>query len=156
MADIAASTRLYRSGNPFKRPCPLVAFAHTRAEFDATVEGYEAFSAESTSKPEGKGAKGKMTAAQANQYKRALKSKEDEKKLAEELRELIPGIEKEEQVRDFLLICLDCLLTVSASSEGEETSGGGRGIGADGRMAQYQDKADDAQSRLRVRWGWRR
>jgi len=50
------------------------------------------------SKPEGKGPKGKLTAAQSGQYKKALKGKEDEGKLAEKLRELIPAIEKEEAV----------------------------------------------------------
>jgi len=49
-------------------------------------------------KPEGKGPKGKLTAAQSSQYKKALKGKEDEGKLAEKLRELVPLIEKEEAV----------------------------------------------------------
>ena len=49
-------------------------------------------------KPEGKGPKGKLTAAQSTQYKKAMKGKEDEGKLAEKLRELIPLIEKEEAV----------------------------------------------------------
>jgi hypothetical protein len=49
-------------------------------------------------KPDGKGPKGKLTAAQSTQYKKAIKGKEDEGKLAEKLRELIPLIEKEEAV----------------------------------------------------------
>lgn len=49
-------------------------------------------------KPDGKGPKGKLTAAQSTQYKKAMKGKEDEGKLAEKLRELIPLIEKEEAV----------------------------------------------------------
>jgi len=49
-------------------------------------------------KPEGKGPKGKLTAAQSTQYKKAMKGKEDEGKLAEKLKELVPLIEKEEAV----------------------------------------------------------
>lgn len=113
-ADLLASTRLYRSGNPFKRPCPLGAFTHTRAEFDAIIEGYEAHAVEPTDKPEGKGAKGKLTVTQSNQYKRVLKSKEDEEKLAMGLRELIPGIEKEEQVSH------SCPAFVDSSDVGSE------------------------------------
>lgn len=95
---IAASTRLYRSGNPFKRPCPLVAFTHTRAEFDEAIARYAAFGDEPPAKPEGKGPKGKLTTAQSTAYKKLVKVKEEEKKLAEQLTALIPGIEKEEQV----------------------------------------------------------
>jgi hypothetical protein len=54
-------------------------------------------------KPEGKGPKGKLTAAQSGQYKKALKGKEDEGKLAEKLKEMIPAIEKEEAVSIFTL-----------------------------------------------------
>jgi hypothetical protein len=54
-------------------------------------------------KPDGKGPKGKLTAAQSTQYKKAMKGKEDEGKLAEKLRELIPLIEKEEAVSSHFL-----------------------------------------------------
>jgi hypothetical protein len=40
-----------------------------------------------------------LTAAQTSQYKKTLKGKEDEGKLAQKMRDLIPAIEKEDAVR---------------------------------------------------------
>jgi hypothetical protein len=92
------STRVYKSGNPYKRPCPLVVLSQTRAEFDALAEKYSDHAEKPAVKPEGKGPKGKLTAAQSSQYKKAVKGKEDEGKVAEKLKEMIPAIEKEDAV----------------------------------------------------------
>lgn len=92
------SPRVYKSGNPFKRPCPLTPITTTRAELEALTEFYAEHGAKDIVKPDGKGPKGKLTAAQSTQYKKAIKGKEDEGKLAEKLRELVPLIEKEEAV----------------------------------------------------------
>jgi hypothetical protein len=95
---MADSPRIYKSGNPFKRPCPLIPITTTRAELEALTETYAEYGARDIVKPEGKGPKGKLTVAQNTQYKKAMKGKEDEGKLAEKLRELVPLIEKEEAV----------------------------------------------------------
>lgn len=55
---------------------------------------------------------------QVNQYKRTLRSKEDEGKLATGLRELIPGIEKEEQVS-----CASRIASVASADAGSEYRG---------------------------------
>jgi hypothetical protein len=63
------------------------------------LETYAEHSIKPTVKPEGKGPKGKLTAAQTSQYKKTLKGKEDEGKVAQKMRDLIPAIEKEDAVR---------------------------------------------------------
>ncbi|WVR06507.1 hypothetical protein IAU60_003538 [Kwoniella sp. DSM 27419] len=81
------SWRLYKSGNPFKRPCPLTLLATTRDEYETVLSEIEAFGAQPTAN-----SKGKETAAQ----KKLAVSIRNEKALGEKLRERIEGIEKEE------------------------------------------------------------
>ncbi|OXG18707.1 hypothetical protein C366_02816 [Cryptococcus neoformans Tu401-1] len=82
------SWRLYRSGNPFKRPCPMESFTHTRDDYFAyivEVEEYGGQSQEGTKKEKA-----------TSQHRRFIKGVQDEKKLAEILKDRVERIEKEE------------------------------------------------------------
>lgn len=85
------SWRLYRSGNPFKRPCPMESFTHTRDDYFAyivEVEEYGGQSQEGTKKEKA-----------TSRHRRFIKGVQDEKKLAEILKDRVERIEKEEAVR---------------------------------------------------------
>lgn len=97
-ADAIDSGRLYKSGNPFKRPSPLTSITSSRAEMNELKARYATHGAQSTVKPKGSGPKGKLTPAEGRAYAKFAKGVEDERKLAEKLEEMEPAIEKEEQV----------------------------------------------------------
>lgn len=90
------SPRLYRSGNPFKRPCPLVPFTFTRDELQAEQERFAAYGAEKAPKLVGSGPKGKPTRAETNAHNKLVKGIRDEAALAQKIAELGPNVEKEE------------------------------------------------------------
>ncbi|KAK4684593.1 hypothetical protein P7C73_g5580, partial [Tremellales sp. Uapishka_1] len=93
-----ASGRIYKSGNPYKRPCPLYSLTSSRADLETLVQKYDEFGAQVVPKLKGSGPKGKATSQETNQRRKLLKGIEEEKKLAEKLREeLLPSVEKEEQ-----------------------------------------------------------
>ena len=92
------SGRFYQSGNPFKRPCPLVAISSNRNEMQALLEQFSAHGSRKLSKPKGSGTKGRLTAGEASVHRKALKGIEDEKWLAERIEEMMPAVEKEEAV----------------------------------------------------------
>lgn len=87
---------MYRSGNPFKRPCPLVPFTFTRDELQAEQERFAAYGAEKMPKLVGSGPKGKPTRTELRDHNKLVKGIQDEAKLAEKLAELAPNVEKEE------------------------------------------------------------
>jgi hypothetical protein len=97
-ADKPASGRIYQSGNPFKRPCPLETVTSSRAEVLQYQEKLRTYSNEPPAKPQGSGPKGKLTAGEVAKYKKLVKGVEDEKALAEEIEKLLPDMEKEEAV----------------------------------------------------------
>lgn len=90
------SPRLYRSGNPFKRPCPLVPYTFTRDELQAEQERFAAYGAEKAPKLIGSGPKGKPTKTELRDHNKLVKGIQDEAKLAEKLAEIVPNVEKEE------------------------------------------------------------
>lgn len=90
------SPRLYRSGNPFKRPCPLVPYTFTREELQAEHDRFAAYGAETAPKLVGSGPKGKPTKAELRDHNKLAKGIQDEAKLAEKLAEIVPNVEKEE------------------------------------------------------------
>ncbi|KAL1413154.1 hypothetical protein Q8F55_000903 [Vanrija albida] len=96
--SLDSSVRLYKSGNPFKRPCPFVAITTTRAELQAQQEVYAAHGESKPEKPAGTGPKGKLRPPELLAFRRQVKGVEDEAKLAKWLAEdLVPRAEKEEQ-----------------------------------------------------------
>lgn len=89
---------MYKSGNPFKRPCPFVAITTTRAELQEQQAVYAAHGESKPEKPAGTGPKGKLKPSELLAYRRQVKGVEDEAKLAQWLAEdLVPRAEKEEQ-----------------------------------------------------------
>ncbi len=90
------SARLYKSGNPFKRPCPLVTMTTTKAELQSQMETYKAHGEAVPPKPTGSGPKGRPTQKEALAHRRKLKGIEDEKHLGEWIEQSIPEVEKEE------------------------------------------------------------
>ncbi len=92
------SGRIYRSGNPFKRPCPLISIAQTREELDALHEKYKTHGSTVPEKPKPPAGKSKPTAVDQRNYQKLCKGIEEERNLAEKLDELVPLVEKEEQV----------------------------------------------------------
>ena len=96
--------RLYKSGNPFKRPCPLFSITASRADYTTQLEKYKAHGDQKPGKLKGSGPKGKATSAEASAHRKLLKGIEDEKNLAVALEGLIPEIEKEEAVSHRALI----------------------------------------------------
>lgn len=87
---------MYRSGNPFKRPCPLVPYTFTRDELQAEQERFAAYGAEKAPKLIGSGPKGKPTKVELRDHNKLVKGIQDEAKLAEKLAGLAPNVEKEE------------------------------------------------------------
>ncbi|WVO18106.1 hypothetical protein L204_105808 [Cryptococcus depauperatus] len=85
------SWRLYRSGNPFKRPCPLESISLSKDDYFQYLNEIETYGAQSQEPPSGNG--GTKSGAQ---WKRWLKGVQDEKKLSESLRERVDRVEKEE------------------------------------------------------------
>nr|ODN85338.1 hypothetical protein L203_04947 [Cryptococcus depauperatus CBS 7841] len=85
------SWRLYRSGNPFKRPCPLESISLSKDDYFQYLNEIEIYGAQSQEPPSGNG--GTKSGAQ---WKRWLKGVQDEKKLSESLRERVDRVEKEE------------------------------------------------------------
>lgn len=61
-------------------------------------EKLRTYSSEPPPKPQGSGAKGKLTAGEAAKYKKLVKGVEDEKALVLEIEKLLPDMEKEEAV----------------------------------------------------------
>ncbi|ORY25948.1 hypothetical protein BCR39DRAFT_498733 [Naematelia encephala] len=90
------SGRLYRSGNPFKRPCHLVLMSRNLAELRTYTEQCQAHGASKPPRAKGSGSKGRMTAAEEREYKKTIARIKSEKELGEKLEELIPAVEKEE------------------------------------------------------------
>ncbi|ORX37258.1 hypothetical protein BD324DRAFT_625436 [Kockovaella imperatae] len=90
------SNRLYKSGNPFKRPCPVTTISSTRAEYQALIDRYAAHGTVKMEKLKPKEGKAKSTNAEIVAYKKLIKGIEDEKELAEKLTKRLPEIEKEE------------------------------------------------------------
>ncbi|TYJ56437.1 hypothetical protein B9479_002840 [Cryptococcus floricola] len=96
------SWRLYRSGNPFKRPCPMESVSDTKQDYLAYVESIVAYGAQEQSqaayeKAQEDGSKGKKKADKGNAgYKKWVKGVQDEKKLGQALEGRVENIEKEE------------------------------------------------------------
>ncbi|BEI86219.1 hypothetical protein CcaverHIS002_0605060 [Cutaneotrichosporon cavernicola] len=90
------SARLYKSGNPFKRPCPLVTMTTMRGELQSQMEQFKAHGQVVLPKPTGSGPKGKPTQKEAMAHRRQLKGVEDEKQLGEWVEQFLPNVEKEE------------------------------------------------------------
>ncbi|WVF68996.1 hypothetical protein IAT40_003770 [Kwoniella sp. CBS 6097] len=82
------SWRLYKSGNPFKRPCPLIPVTTSRASYEAFLSDVETFASQSVVIPKG-------TRETAEQRKLGANIK-NEKSLAEALRGRMEAIEKED------------------------------------------------------------
>ncbi|KIR57050.1 hypothetical protein I315_00211 [Cryptococcus gattii Ru294] len=82
------SWRLYRSGNPFKRPCPMESFTHTRDDFFAYIAEVEEYGGQSQ--------EGTKKEKATSQHRRFIKGVQDEKRLAEILKDRVERIEKEE------------------------------------------------------------
>ena len=92
------SSRLYKSGNPFKRPCPITTISSTRAEFHTLQDRYVEYCQLDPGKLRAKAAGAKPTKAEQAAHTKLKKGILDEKNLAEKLTELEPLIEKEEGV----------------------------------------------------------
>lgn len=90
------SPRLYRSGNPFKRPCPLVPITFNRAQLQAEQERMAVHGAKKVPKLVGSGPKGKPTRAEMKEHSKLTKGVEQEGKLAEKIAAMFPDVEKEE------------------------------------------------------------
>ncbi|KAL7423050.1 hypothetical protein Q5752_002349 [Cryptotrichosporon argae] len=91
--SLDSSARLYRSGNPFKRPCPLTAICTTRAELAALTASWAEHGA-SQPPPAGK----KASKADAAARRKVVKGIEEEAALAKRVEEEVMGrAEKEEQ-----------------------------------------------------------
>ncbi|WVQ85019.1 hypothetical protein IAT38_007183 [Cryptococcus sp. DSM 104549] len=86
--SVDSSWHLWKSGNPFKRPCPMIALTTTKDEYLALIELLEAYGDKSQDMPGG----GKVT----NVHRRLVKGIQDEGKLAVALKERVEVIEKEE------------------------------------------------------------
>lgn len=97
-ADPSDSGRVWQSGNPFKRPCPLITLTSNRAELEALIARYREYGSQEARDTKGKKAKARTIEQQKADRKFNL-GVENERKLAEKLGELIPLIEKEEAVR---------------------------------------------------------
>ncbi|CAK9784403.1 hypothetical protein CC85DRAFT_289190 [Cutaneotrichosporon oleaginosum] len=94
--SIDKSARLYKSGNPFKRPCPLVTMTSTRDELQRQMETFKVYGEAVIPKPKGSGPKGKTTQKEALAHRRQIKGVEDEKRLGEWIEQFLPDVEKEE------------------------------------------------------------
>ncbi|WVQ73318.1 hypothetical protein IAR50_002886 [Cryptococcus sp. DSM 104548] len=97
------SWRLYRSGNPFKRPCPMESVSKTKQDYLAYVESIVAYGAQEQSQAayeqsqEEQGAEGKKKADKGSSgFKKWVKGVQDERKLGEALEGKVESIEKEE------------------------------------------------------------
>jgi hypothetical protein len=95
---LPASSRLYKSGNPFKRPCPLTTLATTRTEFEAAQARFASYGAQPSPKLKAGGKNGKPTPQESVAHRKLLKGMEEEKALSEILAGRIADIEKEEAV----------------------------------------------------------
>ena len=83
---------MYKSGNPFKRPCPLVALSSNKTQLEALQQQYSTHGAEKATKPKGGGKQ------DAIKFKKLQKGIEDEKVLADKIEAMMPDVEKEEAV----------------------------------------------------------
>ncbi|KAK8858751.1 hypothetical protein IAR55_002980 [Kwoniella newhampshirensis] len=79
------SWRLWKSGNPFKRPCPMFTIVSTKEEYLSYVEDIEKFGGQSITTSNGKPDRSRLA-----------KSIQEERALAAKLRERIPVIEIDE------------------------------------------------------------
>ncbi|WVQ96511.1 hypothetical protein IAU59_003616 [Kwoniella sp. CBS 9459] len=82
------SWRLYKSGNPFKRPCPLVPITTSRESYEAFLADVDTFVSQTVVTSKGT----RETAEQ----RRLTANIKNEKALAETLRARVEGIEKED------------------------------------------------------------
>ncbi|WVW84883.1 hypothetical protein I302_106918 [Kwoniella bestiolae CBS 10118] len=87
------SWRLYKSGNPYKRPCQLICITSDRETYDRLISDLESFSESSETKPNNGVAKGSKAATEAKKLAQARKNEGD---LAERLKDRIESAEKEE------------------------------------------------------------
>ncbi|EIW67671.1 hypothetical protein TREMEDRAFT_14561, partial [Tremella mesenterica DSM 1558] len=94
--SLDSSGRLYKSGNPFKRPCPLYTITSTRTELQVQLNKYTSYGNQSIDRPQGSGPKAKLTQAEAAAHRKLVKGVEEERKLAEKIDMLLPAIEKED------------------------------------------------------------
>ena len=92
---------MYKSGNPFKRPCPLVALSSNRNELQILLDKYTEHGSLNVAKAKVSGRKGKPNAAEALAHRKLLKGIEDERLLAEKIGQLLPAVEKEQAVSHF-------------------------------------------------------
>ncbi|WWC62776.1 uncharacterized protein I303_105373 [Kwoniella dejecticola CBS 10117] len=85
------SWRLYKSGNPFKRPCQLTSITMNRESYEKLLDEMETFSnSPETLTNVTKGSK------QAAELKKSIQAKKNEGALVQKLRDRIEGVEKEE------------------------------------------------------------
>lgn len=131
---------MYKSGNPFKRPCPLVSIVQTRGELQELHDRYEKHGESKLEKPKPAAGKSKATAAELRAYTKNIKGIEDERALAVKIAELIPAVEKEEQVR----LALDFGLIVANSTCAKEDRSG-CSIGPIGRSPNDTDETVDKE-----------
>lgn len=92
---------MYSSGNPFKRPCPLVTYTQTKAEFLSKLEQLDAVREAATPPSVTAALHGKRAKQNREEYLKAKKlvaAKQTESKLADAMQNLLPEIEKHEQV----------------------------------------------------------
>ncbi|KAK6907994.1 hypothetical protein I203_101995 [Kwoniella mangroviensis CBS 8507] len=89
------SWRLYKSGNPYKRPCQLSSITTDRGSYERLIEEMESFSKSVPETPAGKGSSAKGSKAPL-ESKRLAQAKKNEGDLAERLKERIESVEKEE------------------------------------------------------------
>ncbi|RSH88528.1 uncharacterized protein EHS24_001073 [Apiotrichum porosum] len=95
--SLDASARLYKSGNPFKRPCPLVPITYTRADVVALQETYTTYGNTVPPKPSGSGPKGKVSKKDEGQYKKLVNGIDAEARLSSVLAvQVLPAAEKDE------------------------------------------------------------
>ncbi|WWD18646.1 hypothetical protein CI109_103099 [Kwoniella shandongensis] len=84
------SWRLWKSGNPYKRPCAMITIISTKEQYMSYLEDIDTFTSQSNTKP---ASSGKKEAAAHAKLARSIK---EEFALAKKLRERIPIIEQEE------------------------------------------------------------
>ncbi|WRT67967.1 uncharacterized protein IL334_004941 [Kwoniella shivajii] len=90
------SWRLYKSGNPYKRPCQLISITTNRDSYDQLITELETFSQlRSEGNPDeipSTAKSGKLS----NELKKLVQARKNEASLAERLKERIEAVEKEE------------------------------------------------------------
>ncbi|WVQ65582.1 uncharacterized protein L199_003760 [Kwoniella botswanensis] len=89
------SWRLYKSGNPYKRPCQLSSITTDRESYERLIEEMESFSKSVPELPAGKGSAAKGSKA-ALESKKSAQAKKNEGDLTEKLKERVESVEKEE------------------------------------------------------------